>query len=89
MINSNSNELAVFLAFEVLLLEAVLVLVDDRLVPDENDEPSDMIELGRWDILIMSGITPENELRNFGAGNGKKSNERSELGSLIRLELDR
>lgn len=56
-----------FLIFDVLLLEAVLVLVEDRLVPDENDEPRDIIELGRCADLIISGVAPENELRNFGA----------------------
>lgn len=45
------------------------MLVDERLVPDENDEPSDIIELGRWAILVISGKTPENELRNLGAAN--------------------
>lgn len=55
-----------------LLLDAVLELSDDRLVPDEKDEPSEMIEFGRCVVLVLSeSIVPENELRNFGAANLK------------------
>lgn len=51
-----------------LLLDAVLELSDERLVPDENDEPSEMIEFGRCVLVVFSAtIVPENELRNFGA----------------------
>lgn len=39
---------------------------DELLVPDENDEPSEMIELGRR-VDFTSGSVPEKELRNFGA----------------------
>lgn len=67
LINSSSRLLAVFLAFDVLLLEAVLLLVDDLLVPEENDEPSEMIELGRCEDLDISGKPPENEFLNLGA----------------------
>lgn len=54
--------------FVALLLDAVLELSDDRLVPDENDEPSEIIEFGRCVLLVFSAIiVPENEFRNFGA----------------------
>lgn len=49
----------------MLPLEDVLVL--ERLVPDENDEPSEMIEFGRCVDFIASGSAPENEFRNLGA----------------------
>lgn len=55
------------LVFDPLLLEAVLVLIDERLVPDENDEPRDIMELGRWQTLLPSSIVPDTEFRNLGA----------------------
>lgn len=49
------------------LLEAdVLVLIDELLVPDENDEPSEIIELGRR-VDFTSGRVPEKEFLNLGA----------------------
>lgn len=44
---------------------------DELLVPDENDDPSEMSELGRLADFI-SGSVPENEFRNFGAANRQK-----------------
>lgn len=41
---------------------------DELLVPDENDDPSEISEFGRLADFI-SGRVPENELRNFGAAN--------------------
>lgn len=46
----------------------MLVHNDELLVPDENDDPSEMSELGRRADFI-SGSVPENEFRNFGAAN--------------------
>lgn len=43
---------------------------DELLVPDENDEPSEIRELGRRADFI-SGRVPENEFRNFGATRNK------------------
>lgn len=61
-------KLFAFRVFEALLLDAVLELSEDRLVPDENDEPSEIMELGRCVLLVFSAIiVPENEFRNFGA----------------------
>lgn len=49
------------------LLEAdVLVLIEELLVPDENDEPNEMIELGRR-VDFTSGSVPEKEFLNLGA----------------------
>lgn len=67
IISNSILSVAVFLAFEILLLEEVLV--DDRLVPDENDDPSDIIELGRCTILAFSFNDDENVFRNLGAAN--------------------
>lgn len=69
---SNSTFSAVvFLAFAWLLLPLPLpldaVLADERLVLDENDDPSEMIEFGRCTIFVFSEIVVENELRSFGA----------------------
>lgn len=51
----------------LLLLDEVLA--DERLVLDENDEPREMIELGRCNTFVLSAIDDENELRSFGAVN--------------------
>lgn len=69
---SNSTlRAAVFLVFGLLWLpldELVLpVLPDERLVLDENDEPSEIIEFGRCTAFVLSEIVVENELRSFGA----------------------
>lgn len=66
LINSNSKHIPPLRVFELLILDVVLVLPDERL-PDENDEPSEIIELGRCVDLWFSGRTPENEFRNLGA----------------------
>lgn len=55
------------LVFDPLLLDAVLVLIDERLVPDENEDPNDMIEFGRWHTLLVSCNVPDTEFRNLGA----------------------
>lgn len=39
---------------------------EELLVPDENDDPREISELGRLADFI-SGKVPENEFRNFGA----------------------
>lgn len=54
-----------FLAFGLLPLDDVLP--DERLVLDENDEPSEMIEFGRCKTFALSADDDENELRSFGA----------------------
>lgn len=57
-------------AFALLLLLLVLddVLPDERLVLDENDEPSEMNEFGRCTAALEpSPMVVENELRSFGA----------------------
>lgn len=69
---SNSTlRAAVFLVFGLLWLpldELVLpVLPDERLVLDENDEPSEIMEFGRCTTFVLSEIVVENELRSFGA----------------------
>lgn len=46
---------------------------DELLVPDENDDPSEMSEFGRLADFI-SGRVPEKEFRNFGAVNRRKKN---------------
>lgn len=46
---------------------------DELLVPDENDDPSEMSEFGRLADFI-SGRVPEKEFRNFGAVNRRKNN---------------
>lgn len=43
-------------------------------MPDENDDPSEINEFGRLADFI-SGSVPENEFRNFGAENRKRSAE--------------
>lgn len=72
LIMSNSTlRAAVFLVFGLLWLpldELVLpVLPDERLVLDENDEPSEIMEFGRCTTFVLSEIVVENELRSFGA----------------------
>lgn len=52
---------------ELLLLDDVLVLMDERLVPDENDDPREMIDVGRWMTFRCSVEMPDTEWRNFGA----------------------
>lgn len=69
---SNSTlRAAVFLVFGLLWLpldELVLpVLPDERLVLDENDEPSEIMEFGRCTTFVLSEIVVENELRSLGA----------------------
>lgn len=64
MSSSTPNGTA-FLLLVLLLLDDVLA--DEWLVLDENDEPSDMIELGRCTTFVLSAIDDENELRSFGA----------------------
>lgn len=44
---------------------------DELLVPDENDDPREMSELGRLADFI-SGSVPEKEFRNFGAATKRK-----------------
>lgn len=44
------------------------VLSEELLVPDENDDPSEITEFGRR-VDLISGNVPEKELRNFGAIN--------------------
>lgn len=56
---------AVFLVFALLLQDEVLP--DERLVLDENDEPSEINELGRCTAFELSAMFVENELRSFGA----------------------
>lgn len=52
--------------FVLLLLDEVLP--DERLVLDENDEPSEMNEFGRCTAAFEpSAMVVENELRSFGA----------------------
>lgn len=41
-------------------------------VPDENDEPNEIIEFGRRVDLFISGSVPEKEFRNFGATKKEK-----------------
>lgn len=55
----------VFLELGLLLLDEVLA--DERLVLDENDEPSEMMEFGRCKTFVLSPIDDENELRSLGA----------------------
>lgn len=56
---------AVFLVFGLLPLDDVLP--DERLVLDENDDPSEIIEFGRCTTFVFSDIVVENEVRSFGA----------------------
>lgn len=57
---------AVFRVFVLLLLDEVLP--DERLVLDENDDPSEMNEFGRCTAAFeLSAMVVENELRSFGA----------------------
>lgn len=63
--SSSLPEGIVFLALGLLLLDEVLT--DERLVLDENDEPSEMIELGRCTTFVLSAADEENEQRSFGA----------------------
>lgn len=65
IISNSVCNAAVWRELEVLLLD--VVLADERLVPDENDEPSDIIESGLWITFAFSGNDPENEFLNFGA----------------------
>lgn len=58
-----------FLVFVLLLLDEVLP--DERLVLEENDEPSEMNELGRCTAFELSAMVVENELRSFGAVTNK------------------
>lgn len=46
---------------ELLLLDDVLVLMDERLVPDENDDPREMIDVGRWMTFRCSVEMPDTE----------------------------
>lgn len=72
MIISNSMlNVAAFRAFVLLLLDEVLP--DERLVLDENDEPSEMNEFGRCTAAFeLSAAVVENELRNLGAVTNKR-----------------
>lgn len=54
-----------FLALEMLPFDDVLR--DEWLVPDENDDPRDIIEFGRCITFAFSLDDIENVLRNFGA----------------------
>lgn len=66
MIISNSMLNVAVRVFVLLLLDEVLP--DERLVLDENDEPSEMNEFGRCiAALEPSAMVVENELRSFGA----------------------
>lgn len=56
----------------LLLLDAVVfVLIDDILVPDENDEPSELAEFGRRPVdsngIVSCIVTTDIECLNFGA----------------------
>lgn len=42
------------------------MLREELLVPEENDDPSEITEFGRR-VDLTSGKVPEKELRNFGA----------------------
>lgn len=54
-----------FLVFGLLPLDEVLA--DERLVLDEKDEPSEIIEFGRCTTFVFSDTVDENELRSLGA----------------------
>lgn len=59
--------LVVILALGLLPLD--VVLADERLVLDENDEPSEIIELGRCTNFVFPTMDEVEELRSFGAVN--------------------
>lgn len=54
-----------FRALAVLLLDDVLA--EERLVLDENDDPSEIMEFGRCICFAFSANDDEKELRSFGA----------------------
>lgn len=59
-----------FLVFVLLPLDEVLA--DERLVLDEKDDPSDIIEFGRCTSFVLSDTIEQNELRSLGAKTKKK-----------------
>lgn len=65
IIFSSLFSVTVFLALEMLLFDDVLR--DEWLVPDENEDPKDITELGRCISVAFSFNGIEHVLRNFGA----------------------